>query len=360
MLDIEELTLPISENDECGQYLKYELIYDQIKECRREDDLQLTQGVWQTEPKKANWKEVKKLCTDALKYETKDLQIAVWLLESLLMLQGFPGLNQGILLLYSLCDKFWDSIHPLPDWENKNLIARMAPMYFLAEKVAEKILLIPITAPIDGISGVFSLSDWFTVRHNIRTKNNKGLLPKDLKKSVATTPVDFFQQLEMDINNIQENLRKLDDLLTKFSSNDSPSFRMIYSYCTDIKQINTGNLSSSKIRPPKNNPNQNNNDNVTLDTIASAEENQDTQKITEEKKENKPETPEKPSIEQAYAALKDIAAFLEQEQPQSPAATLLKIASSIGPKTFRELMEINMQNGTSIMNTISELHRMTK
>ncbi|MDR2794169.1 MAG: type VI secretion system protein TssA [Holosporaceae bacterium] len=359
MLDIEELTLPISENNECGQYLKYELIYDQIKEYRREDDMQLTQGVWQTEPKK-NWKEVKKLCTDALKSETKDLQIAVWLLESLLILQKFQGLNQGILLLYALCDKFWDSIHPLPDWENKNIIARMAPMYFFAEKVSEKILMIPITAPLDGMSSVFSLSDWFTVRHNIRTKNNKGLQPRDLKKSVAATPVDFFQQLETDIDNIQENLKKLDELLTKFSGNDSPSFRMIYSYCTDIKQINTGNMSNTKIRPLKNNPNQNNDNNITLDAITAIEETEDTKKTVEKKEENKDETSSKVTLEQAYAALKDIATFLEQEQPQSPAATLLKIASSIGKKTFQELMEINMQNGTSLMNTISELYRITK
>ncbi|MDR2681559.1 MAG: type VI secretion system protein TssA, partial [Holosporaceae bacterium] len=272
MIDIDELTRPIAEDDECGQYLKYELLYDQIKECRREDDLQLTQGVWKTEPKKANWKEVKKLCSDALQHETKDLQIAVWLLESLLMLHGFQGLNQGIQLLYTLCSKFWDSIHPLPDWENKNIIARVAPMYFLAEKVAEKIPLIPITAPMDGISNVYSLSDWFTARHNIRTKNNKGLLPKDLKKSVSATPAEFFQQLAADLDNVQENLKKLDDLLVEFGGGDSPSFRIIYGNCTDIKQINNSNLENTKIRVTKNTPDQNNSNDIELDHMLTEED----------------------------------------------------------------------------------------
>ncbi len=54
--------------------------------------------------------------------------------------------------------------------------------------------------------------------------------------------------------------------------------------------------------------------------------------------------------------LRDIGNFLAQAQPQSPSATLIKIALALGEKSFQELLEINMKNGVSIMNTISELH----
>ncbi|GHT99913.1 hypothetical protein FACS1894126_6220 [Alphaproteobacteria bacterium] len=238
MINVEELILPISEDSICGKYLKYEHLYDQIKEYRREEDSRLTQGVWQTDTKKADWKEVRRLCTDALKSETKDLQIATWLLEASIVLDGFQGLNQGTLLLHTLCEKFWDDIYPLPDWENANNIARMAPIYFFTEKVAEKIVLTPLTSPMDGISNIYSLSDWLTVRHNIRTKNSNGLSAKDVKKSVNATPLDFFQQLESDINSSLENIKKLDNLLADLSGNDSPSFRLIYDHFNDINRIN--------------------------------------------------------------------------------------------------------------------------
>jgi flagellin-specific chaperone FliS len=67
-----------------------------------------------------------------------------------------------------------------------------------------------------------------------------------------------------------------------------------------------------------------------------------------------------PTLEEAYRLLGEISAFLEMEQPQSPASTLIKIATSIGKKTFQELMEINMQNGSTVMSTISELYKILK
>ena len=80
MIDISDLLIPIEKNNEkginsvCGRYLKYDNIYDQIKEFRREDDSRLSQGIWQTESKKASWNDVIKTCAHALKTETKDLQ----------------------------------------------------------------------------------------------------------------------------------------------------------------------------------------------------------------------------------------------------------------------------------------------
>ncbi|MDR2268333.1 MAG: type VI secretion system ImpA family N-terminal domain-containing protein, partial [Holosporaceae bacterium] len=126
MLNMEKILHPISEDDKCGQYLKYEHVYDQIREHRREDDPQLTQGIWQTEPKKANWEEVKAICEDILINRSKDLQVAIWLLEALSEMHGFSGLNHGLLLLHALCEKFWAEIHPQHTPES-GVIARMAP-----------------------------------------------------------------------------------------------------------------------------------------------------------------------------------------------------------------------------------------
>ena len=53
-MDIESLLIPISTESNCGEYLCYDHVYDELKELRREDDIRLSQGVWQTDPKRAN------------------------------------------------------------------------------------------------------------------------------------------------------------------------------------------------------------------------------------------------------------------------------------------------------------------
>lgn len=359
MINIEELLLPIEKNDEksiysvCGKYLKYDHIYDQIKEFRREDDPSLTQGIWQTTLKKASWKDVIKICTNVLKTDTKDLQIAAWLTEALIVTHGLQGLNIGILLLIKLCEKFWDDIYPSIDWENRDMTARVAPFFFLFEKIQEKILQIPITSPIDSALNSFTLSDWMMMRHNMKIKNSTGVSAKDLKKSVISTSIEFFQQIEIDINIVLESIRMLDVLLEKLCKSEGPSFQKIYDRLNDILHINNQNTSERKTHIKKKEKN--------------LSENSDQERSDESKDEREVDFDEKKddqsggaTIDQAYEALNDITIFLEAKQPQSPVSILLKIANAIGKKTFQELLEINMQNGSSVMSTISELYKILK
>lgn len=357
-LNIEDFLQPILSNEnekdfgECGKYLKYDYVYDQIKELRREDDPRLSQGVWLIEPKKAAWSDVEKICESILKNKTKDLQIAVWWLEAETAMYGFSGLNQGIVLLYSLCEKYWDKIWPAID-PNGDVSARMAPFYFFAEKVSDKILMIPLTSPQDGISEVFSLSDWVTARHNLRVKNSSGITLKDFQKSIATTPIDFLIEIDNGVNNVLRNLKKLEDFLNEQCEKEAPSFRIIYDNINDIKQVNTKNIVERKKQVDEE---ENKRKAQLAAKIDSEDDIEEEDTITEKANDNNAT----PTIEQAYNALDEIATFLEKEQPQSPSSALIKIASAIGKKTFQELLEVNTQNGATLMGTISELYRILK
>ena len=75
--DVERLLRPIPGDNPAGAYLRYEGTYDRIQEARREDDPTLPQGVWERTLKKADWKSVRTICTEALETRSKDLQIAV-------------------------------------------------------------------------------------------------------------------------------------------------------------------------------------------------------------------------------------------------------------------------------------------
>ena len=93
----EDILAPIAGDNPSGIDLRYDtklLIFDKIREARRKDD-ELAQGDWQTERKTANYPLVIKLAQDTLATVSKDLQLAAWLTEALLVTEhlwrALPG-----------------------------------------------------------------------------------------------------------------------------------------------------------------------------------------------------------------------------------------------------------------------------
>ncbi|HYD51214.1 MAG TPA: type VI secretion system ImpA family N-terminal domain-containing protein, partial [Gemmatimonadaceae bacterium] len=123
--ELESLLAPLATPHPGGVELRYDPLYDRIKEARREDD-GLAQGDWQTERKTADWPAVVRLATDALATKSKDLQIAAWLTEAKLRREGLAGLHQGLILLRELVDRFWDHLYPEIDEGDAEL--RAAPL----------------------------------------------------------------------------------------------------------------------------------------------------------------------------------------------------------------------------------------
>src|SRR5579862_3281006 len=106
-----DLLNPVPGENPSGADLRYDPIYEKIKEARRQDD-DLAQGAWQTERKVADYALVLKLAQDTLATKSKDLQLAAWLTEALLQKERFAGLCEGITLCRSLIETFWDTLYP--------------------------------------------------------------------------------------------------------------------------------------------------------------------------------------------------------------------------------------------------------
>ena len=344
-MDIESLLNPISAENSCGEYLCYDHVYDELKELRREDDLRLSQGIWQTEPKRANWSELNKVGCDLLKTKTKDLQIAMWLMESWIVERQFEGFIDGLKLVKGLSEKFWDEIYPAIDWENRSYSYRLAPFFFLSDKISEKIVLIPLTTIDDAL--IYSLADWMEARRNLQIKNLNGLSLKTISKQVAITSLETFKGI---FDQVTESINLLTDLknfLNEKCPQDSPSFHQLLEYLEDIRRITSKNIElkeKQQAQVQKVQVQQQSNQSNTAEAEMTLEDPNESQQ-------------KEPTINQAYAAMDEIAEFLEKKQPQSPSSTLLRVASEIGKKSFQELLELNMQSGVSVLNTISELYR---
>src|SRR6202046_4011156 len=111
----EDILAPIPGENPSGIDLRYDnklLIYDKIKEARRQDD-DLNQGDWQSERKTANFPVAAKLAQDTLATVSKDLQLAAWLTEAMLQTERFGGMRLGLKLCLDLMTTFWDTVYPI-------------------------------------------------------------------------------------------------------------------------------------------------------------------------------------------------------------------------------------------------------
>ena len=129
VIDLETLLAPIAGDDPCGASLRWDPVYDQIKNARTVEEGVL--GDDARESNKANWGEVVQLAVGALSERSKDLMIAAWLTEALLAVYGFAGARDGLLLLHGLLTRFGEGVFPRPD--DGDLEPRVAPLVWLMD-----------------------------------------------------------------------------------------------------------------------------------------------------------------------------------------------------------------------------------
>lgn len=129
------LMAPVEMSNPAGPWLRGSAVYLALQDARSADDATLPMGAWQHELKHADWPRVREIAVQALCEQSKDLQIAVWLLEAQIQLRGLAGIAPGLWLLAGLLDSFWPELHPLPQdddtshranllrWVNRKLLA---------------------------------------------------------------------------------------------------------------------------------------------------------------------------------------------------------------------------------------------
>jgi type VI secretion system protein ImpA len=140
-LNLEELLKPIPGDNPSGVDLRYEPVYEKIKEARREDD-EAPQGEWARERKTAEWPVVIKLTTEAITNKSKDVQLAAWLTEAMLKREGFTGFRSGLELIRGLLESFWDTLYP--EIEDGDPEMRAAPLSWLGLKLDTAVKGVPL------------------------------------------------------------------------------------------------------------------------------------------------------------------------------------------------------------------------
>ncbi len=147
MLNLDKLLVPISMDRPCGEDLAFSPDVDAIHRARQADDPSIEQGAWVVALKEADWKFVTKRCTELLETRSKDLQLAVWLLESATKTSGVAGMAAGMRLVAGLCERYWEELHPLPDEDGFE--RRIGNLAWAAARIAPLVKELPLA---EGVS----------------------------------------------------------------------------------------------------------------------------------------------------------------------------------------------------------------
>lgn len=200
-VNMAELTRPISDLLPSGESLRRSAIYDKIKEARREEDPNLTQGVWVTDVKRADWIEAERICLDILRTKSKDLRVAGWLMEAWLNRYGLEGATEGLRVIDGLVNRFWDTLYPPLDDEG-DLDGRMAPIAWVNDKLTVQLKKTVLTEPQTQEPQLLTWLDW--ERASMHERQNRK--PPDGEPNTAEfmscvllTPVAFYRKREKDI-----------------------------------------------------------------------------------------------------------------------------------------------------------------
>ncbi len=255
----EDILAPIAGENPSGVDLRYDtklLIFDKIKEARRQDD-ELAQGDWQSERKTANWPVALKLAQDTLATTSKDLQLAAYLTEALLQTERFAGLRQGLDLTYRLLTEFWDTVYPQIEDGDRELRAR--PLAWIGSMLDFPIRSTPIVAAGYSFIG-YKESRVVGYEDQVKTdKDRKArsvmldagkLAPEVFDKAFTETPKAFYLQAEKDLDTSLETISKLDAFCDEKLEDDSPGFGKVKTALTEVRHTVHALLEKKREKEP--------------------------------------------------------------------------------------------------------------
>lgn len=218
----DDLLKPIAGDNPGGVNLRYEPIFDQIKEARREAE-GVPEGVGEDERKRADYKLVIKLAGDALAKESKDLWLAAWLTEAVLKREGVGGLREGLELIRGILEEFWDHLYPAIE-DPEDIELRAAPLSWIGQYLVFAVQSAPLSKRGHSFLQCKQARDVPTEDDAKADKDKKAtrdgavqdgkLTPEEFEAGFADTPKPWYKELVANFNGCSAAL----DAITKISA----------------------------------------------------------------------------------------------------------------------------------------------
>ncbi len=240
----DDLLNPIAGASPAGADLRYDPLYDKIKEARREEDV-IPSGGYDRPRKVADWPLVIKLASEAIATKSKDLQLTAWLTEALLRKEGYAGLAGGLTLARGLISQFWDGL--FPEIEDGDLELRATPLDWMGSRLDFVIKSVPINKSGHTFWSLKEAPSIPTEKDAEKDKEKAAQRKKALEdgkisadmfdKGFDATPKVWLRQLAGDISAALAAVDALDEVCQGKFGDSSPSFRGLKDSVTEVQHV---------------------------------------------------------------------------------------------------------------------------
>ena len=331
-LSVSDFLAPISGESPCGPWLKQDEVYKRIQIVRQSDDPLLPQGDWKIDLKKPNWQEVFESASGALKSESKDLQLAIWMLESQIHISGFRRVGPIFILIAELMSVYWDEVHPV--LEDGDIEYRTNLFDWLNDKISITLSLSKfIPSGFENIEGysLFELNRSIRQKAPVKGKQIVGVATEAIRKAMDICPLEFYQEVWIDLQDAEYGLSYLDATFEALFRDAAPTLGNVSAVISELASLVADHAGPLGLFAAENNSNA---DPVfDLQQLGNSETDMDSNLS---------------SRMQAYAMLRSAAEFLVQDDPHSPVPYLVFKAIDWGrlgtAELYRELFVENRGN----------------
>lgn len=252
--DLNTLLAPIEPGAPAGASLRANSVYRIIADARRADDDTLPMGPWQRELKRADWDRVSALAVSALSRQSKDLQIAAWLLEAQIHKNGFAALAAVLYVIQQLCDRYWDTLYPVlrnADMDNDGLEHRANIFRWMDEKLPPALRQVPLAGMAPGPR--YGYADWERARRQdqlrLDAEHRDGATSADLAEAIGATPTAFYVALDGDLDAALVALGALTATIAPYFDGHPPGFGKLDAALRQIRALAGAELHARGARP---------------------------------------------------------------------------------------------------------------
>ena len=368
-VSIENLLEPIEKENPSGRWIRYENKYLKIVAEKNADDPNLPMGEWERPLKQTDWKRVTDIAEYLIEKETKDLEICIFLIQGWASLYSMNGLRCGLLLMYKLTEKYWDTLWP--KYEISDSDARISPYKWLVTKgpdfFKDKIVLLPKNEQREWS---LTFLDNFVEKNSGSKSTSLSNDPENkiIKKSISEIHLSkedahYLKELESNAIEVKTIINKLDLFLEKKLGNESISFYKITLFIEEIVSFTKGVLRAKDIKndeTKKDNPKvSRTSSNIDIQENTSKIESEKRSEITGLETEGIKLSPGQNEVSrnQIYESIGVLSERLRVIEPHSPSSYVLRRVSMWGNMTLDELIDdVGKFDGT-LQGIVSKLEK---
>jgi type VI secretion system protein ImpA len=334
-ITVEDILKDIDPDNVCGLDLEYDPDFTALEHSiRGRAEQQMGDTLIEAEP--PNWRDIKKK-TESLLTRTIDLRLLIAYLRSLIALEGFSGLETGLILLKEVIEVKWDKVYPQIDPDDDNDPTERINI-LLALCDTETLIRSLIQTPLieSKAMGRFNYRD-ITIAsgRSTPTRNEVAVNQSTIDAAVQDVNIEYLQSTFQEISSSLETLNKIEALVTDFVGiGQAPSFADLRVFLKETKSFLANALDTKGV-------------NEVDETEAENETTDQSEAVSSKVAVQKSVTGSINNNQDVIKVLNLVCEYYNKNEPSSPVPLMIERAKRLVGKSFMEVLNDIAPGGVS-------------